>query len=493
MVFSSLSLFAYIQYFSSYSFVVVLSDSNAPSQYTGDVVFIDKTINPTNIKIDDIFIYKNPNHGITVIHRVFDIWITDNNEVYIAMKGDSNNQPDISDPLGNTIINKNVSYTLSDSDFSNPTTIDILVSYYLAKDVLLGEVIYQIPLIGWPILIPFFSPLSLLMSLYLLITIILGFSVILTMVYSANKKFKKIISSISLKRPISLQDKKIKSPSYFNFLIIPVILFISIFFFSTVQGTYSVEIFVLENDIDLNSINSGSIKWNETIELNGGSKSYTNISTITMFIENSSSEFIDFKIIELVSSKGNIIKDELFGTSDSFEDISNYNYIVKVINGSFEIVEILGNINPSRKMFGHHAFFLNLVPNSSNNPYPGFFVRDFFRFANEIDYNSENAWKSYNEFRGVQELVNFQVEEEAIISVDGILLDYKFRQSESLLLIPEMIFSVIPVLVFILTIKILHRKIKKEFDNKISILLDENRKKEEFSIDTLSDVNENFE
>jgi hypothetical protein len=212
-----------------------------------------------------------------------------------------------------------------------------------------------------------------------------------------------------------------------------------------------------------------------------------------LFIENSSIEFIDFKVIELVSSKGSILKDELFGTSDSFVDISNYNYDLKVINGSFEIVEIKGNVNPSRKMFGHHAFFLNMIPNSSNNPYPGFFVKDFFRFASEIEYNSEKAWKSYNEFRGVQELVNFQVEEEAIISGDGLLLGYEFKQSESLLLIPEMIFSVIPVLVFILTIKVLHKKLEKEFDNKISVLLDENRQKEESSSYTYLDMNEKLE
>ena len=393
------------------------------------------------------------------------------------MKGDFNEQPDISKQLGNTIINRNISFIQESKDFGEDFPVEILVSYYKVSDVVIGKVLFKIPAIGWLFLIPFFSPLKLFLILYLLATIIMGSSAILLMIYRANKKFKNILRSVSMNRSVTFIDKKIPSSNLFNFVIIPILLFANILVFSSVQANYTAEINVIEDNLDSNVNSTKFIKWNETIKLNTGTKSYTNISSITIFILNSSNEsYLDLNIVEISSSKGINAKDDLVGSSDKFEVFLDFNYDIKVKNSTFEIIEESGTVNPSRELKGHHAFFITNVPNSIKNPHPGTFVRDFYRKVNSVIHNSQPAWESNYEFSGIQELVNFHVSENILISNQGYLLEYSYKQSESLLLIPEILYSLIPIIIFVPTIKLLHKKLQHDMNQRVALFIDSQNK-----------------
>ncbi|OLS20822.1 MAG: hypothetical protein HeimC3_38850 [Candidatus Heimdallarchaeota archaeon LC_3] len=393
------------------------------------------------------------------------------------MKGDFNDQPDISKQLGTTIINRNISFIQDSNDFVEEFSIELLVSYYKASDVVLGKVIFKVPAIGWIFLIPFFSPLKLFLILYLLITIIMGGTAIILMVHRANKKFRHILSSISNNITVTTIDKKIPSSSLFNFVFIPILLFANILIFSSVQANYTAEIIVLEDNLESNLNSTKFIKWNETIILKAGSKSYTNISSISMFILDSSNDtYLDLNFVEISRSKGSNIEDDLFGSSKDFEVVLDFNYDIKVKNSTFEIIDVIGNINPSRSLKGHHTFFITSVPNSANNPHSGTFVRDFYRKTNSIMYNSQIAWESVYEFTGTQELINFDVRENLIISNQGFLLKYSYKQSESLILIPEILYSLIPIIIFVPTIKLLQRKLQNEMNQRISLFVDSQKK-----------------
>ena len=74
-------------------------------------------------------------------------------EWFLSIPG--NDQLDISHQLGTTIINRNISFIQDSNDFIDEFSIEILVSYYKASDIVLGKVILKIPAIGWIFLIPF--------------------------------------------------------------------------------------------------------------------------------------------------------------------------------------------------------------------------------------------------------------------------------------------------------------------------------------------------
>jgi signal peptidase I len=80
---------------------VVVSGSMEPVFYRGDVVVIEKTdflglneINPSDLNVGDIVIYRATWYPEPVIHRIINKGTTPDGRVYYITKGDNNSGPD---------------------------------------------------------------------------------------------------------------------------------------------------------------------------------------------------------------------------------------------------------------------------------------------------------------------------------------------------------------------------------------------------------------
>ncbi len=67
---------------------VVISGSMEPVYYRGDIIVI-RGVDPSDIQVEDIVVYKRPYQDIPIVHRVVDI-IEDNGNLYFLTKGDNN-------------------------------------------------------------------------------------------------------------------------------------------------------------------------------------------------------------------------------------------------------------------------------------------------------------------------------------------------------------------------------------------------------------------
>ena len=221
-----------------------MSNSTAPSYETGDIVILDKTLPFSQYKVGDAVLYEPPTFGEIVIHRIYDIkfW---NNTYYFAIKGDSNPQPDTISQQGNDsnqlLVNRTVTWSaFYGSNATNPTAPYIIATYYPANDVVLGKVIYRIPMLGW-FFVPFNSPLPepfhvlpiSMFSAFTLYYIILAVACFFILMKNANNELKKLINTLSSVPGLYIAPSHIKIRRFYSLVGYPLIIFIFIFFTAT--------------------------------------------------------------------------------------------------------------------------------------------------------------------------------------------------------------------------------------------------------------------
>jgi signal peptidase len=75
-----------------FTVAVVKGKSMLPTLREGDIVFIAR-VDPGEIKVGDVIVYKSPSNSIVVIHRVISI-VNEDGDYYYVTKGDNNSGPD---------------------------------------------------------------------------------------------------------------------------------------------------------------------------------------------------------------------------------------------------------------------------------------------------------------------------------------------------------------------------------------------------------------
>ncbi|MHA2298642.1 MAG: signal peptidase I [Candidatus Hodarchaeales archaeon] len=130
---------------------IVLSDSMANAYFTGDLVTIDTRYEPSELKVGDVILYKLESREITVIHRIYDIHVV-NEEYYFAVKGDANDQPDFIEEQDG-VINRKIEIEFHEED--EYIKLNVTASYY-DKDFIIGRIVQRFPTVGW-FFVPFYS------------------------------------------------------------------------------------------------------------------------------------------------------------------------------------------------------------------------------------------------------------------------------------------------------------------------------------------------
>src|SRR5699024_199222 len=74
-----------------YNIMTVLTGSMEPMLEPGDLIIV-KSIDPTEVKVDDVITYKNSQNTM-ITHRIVDLNLQDG-EVFFETKGDANNVKD---------------------------------------------------------------------------------------------------------------------------------------------------------------------------------------------------------------------------------------------------------------------------------------------------------------------------------------------------------------------------------------------------------------
>jgi signal peptidase len=127
----------------SYPLAVVSGVSMEPLLHSGDVVFIEK-VNPSNVKVGDIIVYKWVN-GKYIIHRVVKVYEFNGKLCFVTWGDDRRTNP-IPDPGYPSICG----YIKVEDPLSGSTLIasGIPSSEVIGKVVQIGNYIFKIPYIG---------------------------------------------------------------------------------------------------------------------------------------------------------------------------------------------------------------------------------------------------------------------------------------------------------------------------------------------------------
>jgi len=67
---------------------VINSGSMIPTYYEGDVIFIKK-VDPSQLQVEDILVFRSKGGGIPIVHRIIDV-VEEDGVFYFATKGDNN-------------------------------------------------------------------------------------------------------------------------------------------------------------------------------------------------------------------------------------------------------------------------------------------------------------------------------------------------------------------------------------------------------------------
>ena len=116
-VFLIMAIFAiYYIFLAEIPIAVVKGQSMLPLLREGDLVIITKVNNPSDIKVGDVVVYRNP-VGKLIIHRVIMVWKA-GNEYYYITQGDNNMFPDYPKVAYSSIVGK--VFNLGNSVFKIP-------------------------------------------------------------------------------------------------------------------------------------------------------------------------------------------------------------------------------------------------------------------------------------------------------------------------------------------------------------------------------------
>ncbi|HKZ42824.1 MAG TPA: hypothetical protein VJ044_17805, partial [Candidatus Hodarchaeales archaeon] len=149
---------------------------------------------------------------------------------------------------------------------------------------------------------------------------------------------------------------------------------------------------------------------------------------------------------------------------------SDFMAIVAVESGVMEeIIPIQGESTMANR--GTHFYLVTNVENDTLDNIRGIFVLDFFRPVTITQHNGSSLIKASQEFSGIEELVSFTVNLEAFFRADGILHGYNYSQIEQLVLVPELIYCILPFLIFAPIYYALEKKLRMGLVDRVQILL----------------------
>lgn len=465
-----------------------MSNSTAPAYQTGDVVLLDKHLDFSTYKVGDAILYQPPDFSRIVIHKIYDIKIV-NGTYYFAIKGDDNPQPDTVPQSGNItnelLANKTVTWSTfyNGQNTTNPTAKYIVASYYPAKEVVLGKVIYKIPLLGW-IFVPFQSPNDVplpgfsisffsLISVYFVILIVASFFVLM---YKANSELKKLLNSLTISPVHHWKPEKFRVTYFYSLVLYPLIFF----------GL----LFLLVNFVPLTI--------NTQIDLQSSSVQHTNNTTTTklVYFEQTKVDSLDLhqynttKTTILLKNNSNLLT--AYMTKDSINSGQNSktgNPFYQVMNESYTL-----QIDP-KSMFVEHSskpnvpelglFFNYIVPITPNQNPVGLMTQNVFLKASKTTYANQSAFETKLDFSFVQDLTSYSLNVHAYFNeTNGYLIHLQNIVSQTWWIVPEFtglsiiaIFSVTMYNVFIYEFEklfnekkenIIKAQLQEENENEIS-------------------------
>ena len=485
--------FIYMQVFTPYHFRVVLSDSNAPEDNTGDMVLVNQHVVPSELKIGQVLIYYNPTDKVDVIHRIYNIWIDpSNNATYVAMKGIFNSQPDIADPIPNLIINRNITFLFNTQDgsfnFPQAHNATIIISYFNVKAYVIGIVDARIPILGW-VFLPFFSPLQSILIPWVAITFFYAIGSLIYMVYTTNKKFEQIIQMVANGITHWYGNTKIQVKNYYSILFGSAIIFILVivYFFLILSSGFTAQIAItttLTQDHYTNFSNGSQYAiWNEQIDLTSPTTINHNSTQIYItWLPNSTNNYLYLSVNETGQK---IVTD--VSNNIHYSQIENYTYIIKVLSNNYQVIAISGYPNPSRNLVGHFLPWLVSFTKSGTNSIYGLRIRDLYRAAYAGTYNNTPVWTTNLTFTGIEQLIAFNVYEQADVAQNsGLLIYYHLTQTENLWLIPELIYLFMPAIIFSPLYYWLQHKLQRQLNARLNVLT---RSSQEQTINDLQSTN----
>ncbi len=453
-----------------------MSNSTAPSYETGDIVILDKSLPFSQYKVGDAVLYTPPDFNEIVIHRIYDIQVI-NGTYYFAIKGDSNPQPDTVPQAGNVtnelLTNRTVTWSaFYGSNTTNPTAKYIVASYYPAKEVVHGKVIFRIPLLGW-FFVPFNSPLpepfhilpiSMFseFTLYYIILVIVTFFVIMNI---TNSELKKLINGLANAPLFHISPSHVKIKRYYAFIIYPLIIFAFIFFVATPVPLVDNNQIVLQSASQLHdgSVPYSHLVYVETKTISSFSVSQNNKTVITLDFMNQTNTML-VNITKAFHGTGQDLN-----TAEPYNITNFQSYQLTVdLNSMFVRASSIPNVPELGRFFDY------AIPVQTSPPV-GLMTQNVFLEAYNSVYNNVPSYTTHLNFSFIQDLISFQWNVKAHFDRNTGYLEYmQVVQTEQLWGIPEYIGMFIIAMASFLIYYLIRSKFQKMLDEKYAILVQSN-------------------
>ena len=448
-----------------------MSNSTAPSYETGDIVILNKQLPFSQYKVGDAVLYSPPNFNEIIIHRIYDIQYV-NGTYYFAIKGDSNPQPDSVPQTGNIKNELLQNRTVNWHDFygantTNPTAKYIVASYYPAKDVVYGKVIYRIPYLGWffvPFNSPFKDPFHIiplsLFSIFTIFYIVITIVIIFLLIQKANSELKSLLRKISSSSAGIIVPKHIKLNGIYTYIFYPLILFILIFVTSIPTSTYTLHIQLQSSDQKIeNNLNVTQLVYQEWENVSAVVSS-NNKTTIAFNIWNNSN------ILDVNASKSVWERGHNANTGETYNLTREADYKMTI---DLESMFVLTSTEPNSPDLGR--FFNFRVPITENHSPIGLMTNNIYLKVSNSTYNNNPAYETNMKFSFIQDLVVYDWTVNAFFNkTTGYLESYQEKVTMTPWRIPETIGMIAIVSGVLLTYEGLRRNIQQKYDEKFEVL-----------------------
>ena len=448
-----------------------MSNSTAPSYETGDIVILNKQLPFSQYKIGDAVLYSPPNFPEIIIHRIYDIKYI-NRTYYFAIKGDSNPQPDSVPQAGNiqniVLQNRTVNWTdFYGTNTTNPTAKYIVASYYPAKDVVYGKVIYRIPYLGW-FFVPFNSPFKdpfhviplSLFSIFTIFYIIITIAIIFLLIQKANSELKSLLRKISSSSTGIIVPKHIKLNGIYTYIFYPLILFILIFVTSIPTSSYTLHIQLQSSDQKIeNNLTITQLVYQQSENISAVISS-KNKTTTTFDIWNESN------ILNVNASKSMWDKGNNANTGESYNLTRKENYKMTI---NLTTMFVLTSTELNSQDLGR--FFNYRVPITENHSPIGLMTNNIYLKVSNSTYNNSPAYETNMKFSFIQDLIVYHWTVNAFFNkTTGYLESYQEKVTMTPWRIPETIGMIAIVSAVLLTYEGIRRNIQKKYDEKFEVL-----------------------
>lgn len=452
-----------------------MSDSCAPAYKTGDLVIIQENVPSTDYSVGDAILYSPPDYEEIIIHRIFDIKVI-NGTHYFAIKGDSNPQPDVISPQGETfnMVLENVSVNWDDfyPGQEHPTT-ELVVSYFPADLVVRGKVVAGFPFVGWP-LVPFNSPLpeplGLLplsfFSVFALYFIILAAVGLLLLVRQANEKLQELLTYIRLSDIFHKRQIRISLPAFYQFVILPLLLFeLASFSLIPQPVVYTDNLTLEQSSFVPGEVPYWDLHYKQVKRINSFEITHNNRSEIRIQLWNNS----NLLMTNFSQNDYNTGMNEALGTSLFIESRSFSTQQVVDPDNTF-VISSTNESDPLRHKY--YEYLLPLEQFRKETP-PGLMTHNLYLKVETSTVDWQETFRTHMSFSFTQDLIKVEWELEAHFSRStGFLLSQTIRQQESLWVIPEMVGMVVLAVAVSLLYEYAKRSLQILFDERQEMLLE---------------------